>query len=100
MRHDGAGWKQTPASKIPTTRTLRAVWGRSWSDVHSVGDYGSVLHFDGAGWKRARTDLREVTSGSYACPVLWDVWGTSSGAVFAVGSSETVLRLCPGGKCP
>lgn len=100
LRHDGAGWKQTPASKIPTTRTLRAVWGRSWSDVHSVGDYGSVLHFDGAGWKRARTDLREVTSGSYACPVLWDVWGTSSGAVFAVGSSETVLRLCPGGKCP
>src|SRR5207253_74408 len=34
----------------PTTQPLYAVWGAAPNDVWAVGEYGTVLHYDGTGW--------------------------------------------------
>jgi len=59
------------------------VWGNSESDVFAVGDYGTVLHYNGSAWS-------EMSSGT--TDHLNDVWGNSGSDVFAVGDSGTVLH--------
>lgn len=48
-----------------------------------MGDGGTVLHYDGAGW----TEMASPTSED-----LYDVWGSGPSDVFAVGDSGTVLH--------
>ena len=43
---DGWGW-QNP---LPQGNHLWGTWGSSASDVYAVGDYGTILHYDGSGW--------------------------------------------------
>lgn len=41
-----------PAAGTPSTSTanLHALWVESPSDVHVVGDAGTILHYDGSVW--------------------------------------------------
>ena len=86
-------WCQTPTwaataqwhwdNPLPRGNALNAVWGAGPADVFAVGDYGTILHYDGTAWKK-------MTSGT--TNRLWGVWGSSSQDVFAVGDLGTILQ--------
>ena len=51
------GWEwQNP---LPTGNRLRGVWGSSGSDVFAVGAYGTIVHYDGAGWSAMSSGTTE-----------------------------------------
>jgi hypothetical protein len=75
---DGWCWEEP----WPQGNTLRAVAGRSASDVWAVGDRGTALHFDGNAWSR-----RETGSSAVLRAIV-----PLAGAVWAVGDGATVLR--------
>lgn len=80
LRYDGTQWS---SSQI-TTRSLRAVWGSSATDVWAAGDGGSLWHFNGTTWSPAAsgTTLR-----------LRALWGTASNDVFASGDNFTLVHF-------
>jgi hypothetical protein len=62
---------------------LKGVWGSSGSDVFAVGQYNTILHYNGSAWS-------SMTSGT--TNGLKGVWGSSGSDVFAVGNSGTILH--------
>lgn len=70
-----------------TVETLRDVWGSSENDVYAVGDYGTVIHYDGTTWS-------PVTSGTTLD--LFGIWGSSKNNIFAVGREGLILRYKEG----
>lgn len=64
-------WVVVPS---PTTQPLYAVWGAAPHDVWAVGEYGTILHYDGAQW----TSVANTISRS-----LVRVWGASSTDIWA-----------------
>lgn len=82
-RFDGSVWEATELpSDMPRTEAgevpaLFKVWGRGPDDVWAVGGLGTVLHFDGTGWRRVESGTREP---------LFTVIGDDD-AVYAVGGS-------------
>jgi len=68
---------------IPQGNMLNSVWGSSSHDVFAVGNYGTILHFDGNNW---------VTMKSGVVDNLKDIWGVSRNEVFAVGQNGTILK--------
>jgi hypothetical protein len=70
VQAQGCGWeRQNP---LPG---LSGVWGSSGGDIFAVGDYGTIVHYDGTDWS-------PMSSGTTAW--LSGVWGSSGGDVFAV----------------
>jgi hypothetical protein len=63
-------------------KLLRAVWGTSPSNVWSVGNGGTIVHYDGQQWSTVASGTTED---------LTSVWGTSSSDVWAAGYS-TILH--------
>jgi photosystem II stability/assembly factor-like uncharacterized protein len=65
---------------------LNAVWGLSDNDMYAVGDYGSILHFDGSAWT-------PMTSGTNK--YLNSISGSDDNNIWASGfnpnNGETVL---------
>ncbi|MBN2282430.1 MAG: hypothetical protein JXO48_00910, partial [Deltaproteobacteria bacterium] len=53
------------------------------NDVFAVGDYGTILHYDGSAWS-------PMTSGTTG--ELYGIWGTAGSDVFAVGGPGTILH--------
>jgi hypothetical protein len=51
-------------------------WGTSSTDMYSVGDGGTILHFDGMSWTR-------MVSGT--TKNLYSIWGTSGQNIWAAG---------------
>jgi uncharacterized repeat protein (TIGR01451 family) len=51
--------------------------------MFAVGDFGTILHYDGASWSIQESGTREH---------LWRVWGSDSSHVYAVGDKGTLLR--------
>jgi hypothetical protein len=74
------GWQWM--NPLPQGNDLRAVWGTSSSDVFTVGDYGTILQWDGQSW--------EAQPSGTTVP-LNDVWGTDSER-WAVGDEGTILQ--------
>ena len=66
-----------------TLETFRGLWGMSSTDVYAVGDYGTILHYDGSAWQPmpSGTDLR-----------LFGIWGSSKKSIYAVGDAGLVLH--------
>lgn len=74
-RYNGTNWLEM---SIGTEPSMAGVWGSSASDVFLVGDFGTILHYNGMSW--TSTALSGMSYG-----VLIDVWGSSSTDVYAVG---------------
>ncbi len=66
-----------------TFSTATGLWGRAPDDVIAVSLGGRARHFDGTRW----TALATGTTND-----LWDVAGSPSGHIWAVGRPGTVLR--------
>jgi hypothetical protein len=83
IRHfDGAAWS---AVQSPTSAPLGAVSAVSSSAVYVIADGGqggSVWRYDGTSW--VELTLRAGN--------LFDIWGSSTGDVFAVGANGVMLR--------
>jgi hypothetical protein len=62
---------------------LTAVWGSGKNDVWAVGSGGSVLHYDGAAWKRSPTRVISTFFG---------VWGSGPNDVWAVSDTQVLLH--------
>jgi len=121
VHHDGFGWSPQPANT--DRRRLNALWGTpDGSHLVAVGELGTVLVFDGAGWTRrdlpVSSELRAVWGfapddvwvvGSYATwhwdgtawqaatgaasRDLYGLWGAAPDDVWAVGAWGTVLHF-------
>ncbi|MCD4652437.1 hypothetical protein K8T06_00705, partial [bacterium] len=61
---------------LPQGNSLNGIYGISSDHIYAVGDYGTILRWDGLNWSQEsrETDLS-----------LRDVWGSSADHVFAVG---------------
>jgi hypothetical protein len=55
---------------------LHSSWGTSSSDMYSVGDGGTILHFDGTAWTKMVTGTTKN---------LYSIWGTSGQNIWAAG---------------
>lgn len=66
-----------------TTVILHEIWGSSSSNVFAVGEWGTILHYNGSSWSA----MAKKTS-----KLLVGVWGSSASDVFAVGHGGTILR--------
>jgi len=62
---------------------LCCVWGFSDTNMLAAGDYGTILHYDGASWEPVDSG---VTSR------IFGVWGSSPDNIFAAGDAGMVLR--------
>ncbi|MCA9670246.1 MAG: hypothetical protein KC503_31845 [Myxococcales bacterium] len=92
-RYDGASASFVPILTT-TPRSYQGIWGTSASDLTVVGvAFGGPAsafmdHYDGATWRFARVDLREV--GALSCRRLYAI-----GDGYAVGDNELVLQRVP-----
>jgi len=68
---------------LPEGNNLRAFWGSGASDLWAVGDFGTILHWDGSAWA-------SVSSGTTNW--LWGIWGSGASDVWAVGFSGIILH--------
>ena len=67
-----------------TQADILDITGTGASDVFAVGDFGTVLHYDGAAWSTVRRSRRG--------PHLRAVWGSSPNNVFVVGDYGLILH--------
>lgn len=68
---------------LPQGNTLNAVWGSGPNDVFAVGNYGTILHYDGIEWQVIDSGTTQNLNG---------VWGSNGDNVFAVGNGGTILH--------
>ena len=73
-----------PAPAPAPRETLRGVWGSSAKDIWSVGNHGTILHYDGAGWS-------DVPSGTELN--LGGVSGSAADDVWAAGDHGVILHF-------
>ncbi len=66
-----------------TDRHLYGIWGSNSSDIFAVGQYGTIIHYDGSAWS--------LMDGKTA-DTLYDVWGAGGDDVFAAGRDGTILH--------
>jgi hypothetical protein len=59
---------------------LHSSWGTSSSDMYSVGDGGTILHFDGNAWTKMASGTTKD---------LHSIWGTSDQNIWAAGYNDT-----------
>jgi hypothetical protein len=69
---------------VPASAGLSAVWGSADDDVWIVGDEGTALHYDGAGWSATASGIADVR--------LHGVHGSGPDDVWAVGGEGIVLH--------
>ncbi len=76
----GALWAEMNSK---TVETFRGLWGASETNVYAVGDFGTILHYDGSAWspESSGTGLR-----------LFGIWGSSKESIYAVGDAGLVLH--------
>ncbi len=80
------GWKEGydwTAVETGSTETLYGIWGSAADDIFAVGEFGTILHYDGTSWS---------TMDSPTGNNLNAVWGSAAGDVYAVGNSGTILH--------
>jgi hypothetical protein len=75
-------------SPLPQGNDILGAWGSSASDIFAVGEYGTMLHYDGSEWSIQPTGLQP--------PERWyhlnAVWGTGPNNVWAVGNAGLILH--------
>jgi hypothetical protein len=76
------GWQPLPT---PVANDLWAVWGTSDRNVYAVGEFGTVLRYDGTSWSQ----VPGIPTGQS----LNGIWGTSPSNIVAVGDFGTIVRF-------
>lgn len=82
-------WSNIPLNFPDQTCNLNWIWGSAENDIWSVGDYGSIIHWNGVAWEDHTSRFEAVTHRRN----LWQVWGSGPADVWAVGGSR--LRSAP-----
>jgi len=77
LHYDGSAWQVTDSG---VQRSLNGIWGSGPADIFAVGDYGVILHYDGSSWSQMQSGVGDA--------YLFDVWGTASDNVYAVGATK------------
>ena len=85
LHWDGAAWALVG---LDTQARLQTVWGRKGDDVYVAGANGSVLHWNGKAWSALQEGANYTLYGL----------GGDAQAVYAVGSTGTILRSEAGGE--
>ena len=67
-----------------TSVDLSDLWGNADDDIYAVGEYGTILHYDGSNWDKISA-VPTIQS-------LNGVWGTGADDIFAVGDFGTILH--------
>jgi hypothetical protein len=75
----GEKWRDISAG-IPESSRLNGIWGNSSTNIFCVGDWGTILNYNGTQWNTMESGTRFD---------LYDIWGTSEENVFAVGNMFT-----------
>jgi hypothetical protein len=83
FRYDGTTWSEVYSDP---TQDIWAIWAGGADDVWVSGDFGSIVHYDGAGWKPVWRAFSNTGS------LLDALWGAASGEVYIAGASGTLLR--------
>ncbi|MFO0579840.1 MAG: hypothetical protein U1A78_38190 [Polyangia bacterium] len=83
LRWTGGDWVLAVAPGSLTTRSLRAAWGATASDVWIVGDAGTAVRWNGS---QAVLVATGISSDLHA------LWGQSASDLYAVGQSGTLAR--------
>lgn len=78
------GW--CPYGPLPTTNSVRGLWGTGPNNIWAVGLLGTILHFDGAKW------ALDPASGQLSGGAVDALWGSSSTDVWAVGEGGKILH--------
>jgi len=81
---DGSGRWLDLDTGLPESIRLLSIWGSSPNDVFVVGSEGTILWWNGYGWRR----LPSPVSANLAV-----VWGLDRDHVFVGGEDGTILRL-------
>jgi len=84
ISYNGSAWSPMNSG---TTDILMGVWGTSATNVYAVGggNNGTILQYNGTTW--------ETMSAHPDGMWFWEVWGSSSDFIIAVGMHGAVLRL-------
>lgn len=83
IRHTTDGGATWGWQNSGTTVTLRGVWGADPAHVWAVGDFGTIVFYDGNAWTAQ-------TSGTALS--LQGLWGNDANNVWAVGAGGTILK--------
>lgn len=75
------GHADTSGTASPSDETMQGIWGSSASDIFVVGDYGTILHYNGGSWSVQSSG----TTRDLKC-----VWGSASNNVYTAGYRRTV----------
>jgi hypothetical protein len=81
--YDGIRWTEYRSeyflSRGDTVYPLRAVWGSAPDDIWAVGDFGTIIHWNGGEWKKESIDinLKEFD--------FLDIWGYSKDNIYISG---------------
>lgn len=75
-------WCLVPTG-VSAADTLTALWGTSKSDVWAVGSGGTIIHYDGNGWKATPTELQNT---------FHAIWGSGPNDVWAASSTGVLLH--------
>jgi hypothetical protein len=67
---------------------LNRLWGTGARDVWAVGEYGTIIHFDGERWASVQSGTTDF---------LAAIAGRGPGDAWAIGRLRTVLRLSGSG---
>jgi hypothetical protein len=91
LRFDGKNWKVALSATIAN---LRHVNGLSGDNVYAVGQWGTIVHYDGKGWGADLIDPYEMESGEkyYVTQLLLGVHAVAEDDVYAVGEQGTIVH--------
>jgi hypothetical protein len=83
QRFNGRSWR--PVVDLPTSETLRGIWGLDEEHLYAMGDNGTVLRRAGSEWVTLR-ESGELTD------YLEDAWGPNAQQLFVVGENKNFLE--------
>lgn len=70
------------SNPLPQGNTLYQTWGTSNSDIWAVGEFGTILHWDGKDFQKHNSKTTERLTG---------IWGADAKNIWAIGTKGTVL---------
>lgn len=85
----GADWTQMSSK---TAETFRGLWGTALNNVYAVGDYGTIMRYDGTAWSPESSGVTRR---------LFGIWGSSADSIYVIGDTAgIVLHYTPGDTDP